>query len=157
MSHYRQASIEGGLFFFTVTLADGSSNLLMQHIDRLRRIYGLIQRNQTDLARHIDYIHFNPVKHELVRCVCDWPYSSFKHFAARGDLPRDWGGDLGEMSGKFGESPTRGHGAQERAFARPTVLQRRDSYASSSRIGIIGIIPSANALARFGANCKISD
>jgi hypothetical protein len=33
------------------------------------------------------------VKHGLVRRVCDWPYSSFKHYVARGDLPPDWGGD----------------------------------------------------------------
>jgi putative transposase len=40
MSRYRRASVKGGLFFFTVTLADRSSDLLVQQIDRLRRIYG---------------------------------------------------------------------------------------------------------------------
>jgi putative transposase len=33
----------------------------------------------------------------------DWPYSSFKHYVARGDLPPDWGGDVGELAGSFGE------------------------------------------------------
>jgi putative transposase len=54
-------------------------------------------------VRHIDYIHHNPVKHGLVRRVSDWPYSSFKHYVARGDLPPDWGGDVGELAGSFGE------------------------------------------------------
>jgi putative transposase len=37
MSRYRRAKIEGGVFFFTVTLADRPSDLLVRHIDRLRR------------------------------------------------------------------------------------------------------------------------
>ena len=60
-------------------------------------------RNETDLVRHIDYIHYNPVKHGLVRRVCDWPHSSFKPYVARGDLPPDWDGDVSEIAGKFGE------------------------------------------------------
>ncbi len=43
MPNYRRASIKGGTFFFTVTLADRSSDLLVRHIDRLRRIYGKVQ------------------------------------------------------------------------------------------------------------------
>jgi putative transposase len=42
MSQYRRAKIEGGVFFFTVTLADRSSDLLVRHIDRLRQIYSSI-------------------------------------------------------------------------------------------------------------------
>ena len=78
---------------------------------RVRRERGLWQRrywehairDDTDLARHIDYTHFNPVRHGLVTRVCDWPHSSFKQYVARGMLPQDWGGDLGEMIGSFGE------------------------------------------------------
>src|SRR5262245_29940644 len=44
MSRYRRAKIDGGVFFFTVTLADRSSDLLLRHIDRLRRIYALAQQ-----------------------------------------------------------------------------------------------------------------
>jgi putative transposase len=36
MPHYRRLNISGGTFFFTVTLADRSSDLLVRHIDRLR-------------------------------------------------------------------------------------------------------------------------
>ncbi|HEY7296487.1 MAG TPA: transposase [Xanthobacteraceae bacterium] len=44
MSHYRRASIEGGLFFFRITPADRSNDLLVRYIDRLRRIYRTIQK-----------------------------------------------------------------------------------------------------------------
>jgi putative transposase len=40
MSRYRRAKIEGGTYFFTVTLADRSSDLLVRHIDLLRQAYG---------------------------------------------------------------------------------------------------------------------
>jgi len=39
MSRYRRAKIEGGTYFFTVTLADRSSDLLVRHIDLLRQAY----------------------------------------------------------------------------------------------------------------------
>jgi putative transposase len=176
VSRYRRAKIEGGTFFFTVTLADRSSDILVRHIDRLRNAYvsarrrfpfetiaicvlpdhlhavwslppddadlslrwnrikgefsrglrasanrteskasrrekGLWQRrfwehairDDADLARHVDYIHFNPVKHGYVAKVCDWPHSSFHRFVAQGLLQPDWGGNAGETVGAFGE------------------------------------------------------
>jgi putative transposase len=176
MSRYRRVSIEGGTFFFTVTLADRSSDLLVRHVDHLRAAHksardlypfetvaicilpdhlhsvwtlppedanypvrwslikskfspaipidakpaaskiakrerGIWQRrywehairDENDLARHVDYIHFNPVKHGYVSRVCDWPHSSFERYVAKGLLPADWGGDMKEMSGGFGE------------------------------------------------------
>ena len=42
------------------------------------------------LTRHIDYIHYNPVKHGHVDRVMDWPYSSFNHYVKRGILPPSW-------------------------------------------------------------------
>ena len=59
-----------------------------------RRYWDHAIRNETDLARHIDYIHYNPLKHGLVAQVCDWPYSSFHRYVARGVLPMDWGGNV---------------------------------------------------------------
>jgi putative transposase len=44
MSRYRRAHVEGGVFFFTVTLADRSSDILVRHIDRLRRMYMSVQK-----------------------------------------------------------------------------------------------------------------
>jgi putative transposase len=61
-------------------------------------------RDDRDYERHVDYIHFNPVKHGLVKCVCDWPHSSFHRYVRHGLLPLDWAGDFGEQDGTFGES-----------------------------------------------------
>ena len=60
-------------------------------------------RDDNDYARHIDYIHWNPVKHGLVSRVCDWPYSSFHRYVRMGWLAEDWGGDVGDPGGHFGE------------------------------------------------------
>ena len=60
-------------------------------------------RDDADLERHVDYIHYNPVKHGLVSRVCDWPHSSFHRYVERGILPADWGGDAMDISGRFGE------------------------------------------------------
>ena len=61
-------------------------------------------RDGEDLARHIAYIHFNPVKHGLVPRASDWPHSSFHQFVKRGDLPADWGGDTHDTPNEtFGE------------------------------------------------------
>jgi putative transposase len=43
------------------------------------------------------------VKHGLVSKVADWPHSSFHRYVERGILPADWGGDLMDLSGQFGE------------------------------------------------------
>jgi len=175
MPNYRRANIKGGVFFFTVVLADRSSNLLTREIDRLRLAYRAVQerrpfetmavcvlpdhlhalwalpahdsdfasrwslikssfsrgieagsrsqsqalkrekgiwqrrywehaiRDEADLERHVDYIHFNPVKHGLVTRVADWPHSSFHRFVERQLLAADWGGDMKDIAGSFGE------------------------------------------------------
>jgi putative transposase len=176
MSRYRRIKIDGGVFFFTVTLADRSCDVLVREVDKLRRIYGTIQdrypfetvaicilpdhlhavwalppgdtdyplrwsvfkagfsrglveaaprsaskaarrerglwqrrywehaiRDDADLERHVDYIHFNPVKHGYVTQVRDWPYSSFHRYVKQGILASDWGGDMRDLAGNFGE------------------------------------------------------
>jgi putative transposase len=42
-----------------------------------RRFWEHLIRDQADFNRHADYIHWNPVKQGWVRCVADWPHSSF--------------------------------------------------------------------------------
>ena len=176
MSRYRRLKNDGGTFFFTVTLADRSSDLLVKHIDRLRRVYRTVDekhpfetvaicilpdhihaiwslpdgdtnyslrwsliksgftrglavptprsaskiakrergiwqrrywehaiRDDSDLERHVDYIHFNPVKHGYVSRVCEWPHASFHRYVREGFLPADWGGDHQDIPGQFGE------------------------------------------------------
>lgn len=48
-------------------------------------------RDDADFGRHVDYIHFNPVKHGLVGHPADWPHSSFARWVARGAYPAEWG------------------------------------------------------------------
>jgi putative transposase len=60
-------------------------------------------RDDADLERHVDYIHFNPVKHGHVARVVDWRHSSFHRYVERGLLEADWGGDMRDIAGKFGE------------------------------------------------------
>ncbi|EWC39694.1 REP-associated tyrosine transposase [Stutzerimonas stutzeri] len=174
MSNYRRSRVPGGTWFFTVTLADRRSRLLVDEIARLRQAYGLTQRSRpfrtvaicilpdhlhaiwtlpeddadfagrwgllkssfsrqlpaaapspskarkrekglwqrrfwehqirdaADLQRHVEYIHFNPIKHGLVTRAADWPYSSFNRYVENGLLPHDWAGS-DNSSGSFGE------------------------------------------------------
>src|SRR5437667_744751 len=175
MPEYIRAKFKGSAFFFTIVLADRSSRLLVDEIDRLRNVYRTVQqrrpfetiaisvlpdhvhavwalpegdadfssrwsliksgfsrglaslprsaskmrkrekgiwqrrywehaiRDDADLERHVDYVHFNPVKHGYAHRVCDWPHSSFHRYVAHGPLPRDWGGDVRDITGIFGE------------------------------------------------------
>jgi putative transposase len=148
MPRYVRAKLKGGVFFFTVVLADRSSRLLVDEIDHAvwalpegdtdfssrwslikssfsrglaplprsaskvrkrekgiwqRRYWEHAIRDDADLERHIDYIHFNPVKHRHVARVADWPHSSFHRHVERGLLAADWGGDMKEIQGAFGE------------------------------------------------------
>src|SRR5262249_21456347 len=54
-----------------------------------RRYWEHTIRDEKDFERHVDYIHFNPVKHGLVGRVRDWPYSSFHRYVRQGVLPDD--------------------------------------------------------------------
>src|SRR3546814_19294976 len=56
-----------------------------------RRYFDHVIRDADDFARHLDYLHFNPVKHGLVRRAADWRWSSFGAWAARGVYDVDWG------------------------------------------------------------------
>ncbi len=48
-------------------------------------------RDENDFTQHVEYIHYNPVKHGLARSPSDWPYSSFRRFVDAGVYPADWG------------------------------------------------------------------
>ncbi len=50
--------------------------------------------DELDYKTHMDYIHFNPVKHGLVDQVVEWPYSTFHRLSARGLYPLEWGEDV---------------------------------------------------------------
>ncbi len=57
-----------------------------------RRFYEHTIRDEDDWGRHVDYIHFNPVKHGLVRLPREWMWSSVHRYIRRGELERDWPG-----------------------------------------------------------------
>jgi putative transposase len=55
-----------------------------------RRYWEHLLRDDDDYRRHMDYLHYNPVKHGLVKRVVEWPYSTFYRCVARGIYPQDW-------------------------------------------------------------------
>ncbi len=55
-----------------------------------RRFWEHAIRDQKDFDTHLDYIHFNPVKHGWVSRVVDWPHSSFHRFVRSGWYPLEW-------------------------------------------------------------------
>jgi REP-associated tyrosine transposase len=180
MSNYRRARVAGGSYFFTVTLEDRSSALLVDRIDALRlafsstraempfridaiavlpehlhcvwtlpegdsdyssrwqRIKGRFSRacpagetvsasrgrkrergiwhrrywehairDERDFETHVNYVHYNPVKHGHANRVVDWPHSSFHRFVREGILSSDWGSAveprIANATGGFGE------------------------------------------------------
>jgi len=62
-----------------------------------RRFWEHTIQNELDYERHVDYIHFNPVKHGYVAQAGEWAYSSFGRFVAQGSYPADWGGGGGHV------------------------------------------------------------
>ncbi|HAO25267.1 MAG TPA: transposase [Methylophaga sp.] len=55
-----------------------------------RRYWEHLIRDDLDYARHVDYIHYNPVKHGYVDKVVEWPYSSIHWFIDKGIITSDW-------------------------------------------------------------------
>ncbi|MEO5559734.1 MAG: transposase, partial [Dokdonella sp.] len=56
-----------------------------------RRYWERLLRDERDLRHHVEYIHFNPVKHGYVERVCDWPHSSFHRHVREGKFPSNGG------------------------------------------------------------------
>lgn len=56
-----------------------------------RRFWEHAIRDDDDWRRHVEYIHYNPVKHGHVERPADWPWSSFSRFVARGWHEPGWG------------------------------------------------------------------
>jgi len=83
MSRYRRPNIQGGIFF--------------------SRLRDHAIRNDADSERHVDYVRSNPVKRRYATRVRDWPYSSFYRYVKNDFLTANWGGNLLEIEGRFGE------------------------------------------------------
>ena len=68
-----------------------------------RRYWEHTIRDENDFARHVDYVHINPVKHGLVARVRHWPSSSFHRMVRLGIYPEDWAVDVPADGEDFGE------------------------------------------------------
>ncbi|HZW02375.1 MAG TPA: transposase [Anaerolineaceae bacterium] len=55
-----------------------------------RRFWEHLIRDEDDFIRHVEYIHYNPVKHGLATSPYAWPHSSFRRFVEAGYYPCDW-------------------------------------------------------------------
>ena len=60
-----------------------------------RRFFEHEIKSDLDFARHMDYLHYNPVKHGLVTNVIDWSYSTFHNQLKDGAYLADWGANIG--------------------------------------------------------------
>jgi putative transposase len=58
-----------------------------------RRYWEHAVRDEEDLKRCVDYVHWNPKKHGYVSTVRDWPWSSFRRYVKLGEYGADWGAE----------------------------------------------------------------
>nr|WP_202813356.1 transposase [Legionella londiniensis] len=70
-----------------------------------RRFWEHTIKDWLDFENHVNYIHYNPIKHGLVKHLRDWPYSSFHYFVQQSLLNENWAGSCMEdrESSSFGE------------------------------------------------------
>ena len=99
--NYRRVFIPGASYFFTLTLQAKGERGIWQ-----RRFWEHLIRNDQDYEKHLDYIHYNPVKHGYVNSPAQWPYSSIHRYINLGILPLNWASDDAVEKGcnlQFGE------------------------------------------------------
>ncbi|HAT6977693.1 TPA: transposase [Legionella pneumophila] len=69
-----------------------------------RRFWEHLIRDELDLEHHVNYIHFNPVKHGYVPKASDWKYSSIHRYIQKGIITSDWAcSDTVHTTNQFGE------------------------------------------------------
>ena len=56
-----------------------------------RRFWEHQIRDEQDFYHHLDYVHYNPVKHGLCNCPSEWAFSSIHRYIAKGYYSPDWG------------------------------------------------------------------
>ena len=59
-------------------------------------------RDDQDYRQHVEYIHYNPVKHGYVRKPVAWPYSSFRRYVEEGLYTKEWGSTEPRWEGAVG-------------------------------------------------------
>lgn len=68
-----------------------------------RRYWEHVIRDEKDFEHHVNYIHYNPVKHGYVKHPIEWPHSSIHRFTKTGLLPLTWGNNVNEINQTYGE------------------------------------------------------
>lgn len=69
-----------------------------------RRFWEHVIRDDRDYENHMDYLHFNPVKHGYVNFVKDWPHSTFHRYVRKGIYDENWGSNgIKTFDDRFGE------------------------------------------------------
>lgn len=68
-----------------------------------RRFWEHRIRDEADFARCVEYIHWNPVKHQFVPQARAWPYTTFHRYVRSGVYPLDWGAAEKFANDEFGE------------------------------------------------------
>jgi putative transposase len=66
-----------------------------------RRFWEHLIRDDIDFERHLDYIHYNPVRHGYVTRAVDWPYSTIHRYVRDGVYPVNWAGGTDPDWGEF--------------------------------------------------------
>jgi len=86
------------MLFSKLWLASGGSEAAVSQSRRRHRERGVWQkrfwehtiRDENDPIHHVNYIHYNPVKHGLARCPHAWPHSSFYRWVKEGYYHENW-------------------------------------------------------------------
>ncbi|MHB1221983.1 MAG: REP-associated tyrosine transposase [Gammaproteobacteria bacterium] len=68
-----------------------------------RRFWEHLIRDDNDYEKHVNYIHYNPVKHGYVKSPVDWRYSSIHRYIAKGILPSNWSCYVESLDENYGE------------------------------------------------------
>ena len=68
-----------------------------------RRFWEHVIRDDNDFEQHMNYLHYNPIKHGLVNSLTDWEYSTFHRYVANGVYPLNWGNTELNFNNDFGE------------------------------------------------------
>jgi putative transposase len=68
-----------------------------------RRFWEHLIRDERDLSNHVEYIHYNPVKHGLVKFPAEWQYSSFMKYVQDGIYNLDWNAALDDVGFRAGD------------------------------------------------------
>ena len=68
-----------------------------------KRYWEHVIRDETDFQKHVDYIHYNPVKHGLAKRPADWEWSTFRKYVSQGVYDNSWGESPLEWPEEFGD------------------------------------------------------